>query len=78
MGFLVSEIEAIRESIPDVKLFLLDETKPNLPNLSDLMKTTPASEVKPSEPLQTSDSLLYIYTSGTTGLPKAAIMPNFK
>ncbi|KAI5737131.1 hypothetical protein M8J76_010317 [Diaphorina citri] len=72
------EIEAIRESIPDVKLFLLDETKPDLPNLSDLMKTTPASEVKPSEPLQTSDSLLYIYTSGTTGLPKAAIMPNFK
>uniref|UniRef100_A0A8D9A1V5 Very long-chain fatty acid transport protein n=1 Tax=Cacopsylla melanoneura TaxID=428564 RepID=A0A8D9A1V5_9HEMI len=72
------EIQHIRDSIPHVRLYLLDDSQDDLSNISQLLKSTPCSDVTPSEPLVTSDSLLYIFTSGTTGLPKAAIMPNFK
>lgn len=72
------EVEDILDSIPDIKIYILDDSKPGRPNITELVKTTSAAEVTPSEPLRSHDNLLYIFTSGTTGLPKAAIMPNFK
>lgn len=46
--------------------------------LSAEVEKTSADPVRPSEPIQLMDPLLYIYTSGTTGLPKAAIMTHFR
>lgn len=81
--FFLIDVEEIRDQLSNkLEYILIDECATCFSgattHLCAEVEKTNGKPVRPSEPIQYSDPLIYIYTSGTTGLPKAAIMTHIR
>lgn len=80
---MIIDVEEIRDKLSNnLDYVLVDECVTSFSgatmNLSEEVERTSGDPVRPNEPIQYTDPLVYIYTSGTTGLPKAAIMTHIR